>query len=97
MSSATVVNGTYIVPNGFPIAFRPDQLDKLGYAGAITLAWPTIIGGFALIFGTRNWRQVCGSGTVARVCLSPEMLMIFNAFFICVIYATTRAVFVYAS
>lgn len=58
MATAIVVNGTYIVPDGFPTAFRPDQLDKLGLTGAITLGWPTIIGGIALMFGARNWRQV---------------------------------------
>ncbi|KAF8318782.1 hypothetical protein DL93DRAFT_346035 [Clavulina sp. PMI_390] len=57
MSVVNVVNGTYIVPYGLPPVFQPDQLDKLGFTGAITLSWPTIVGGFALMFGARNWRQ----------------------------------------
>lgn len=58
MNSSRIVNNTYIVPDGFPAVFRPDQLDKLGYTAAITLAWPTIIGGIALFLGTRDWRRV---------------------------------------
>lgn len=59
MSSAlNVVNGTTIIPFGLPVSFRPDELDKLGYNAAITLAWPTIMGGFALMLGARDWRRV---------------------------------------
>lgn len=59
MSSAlNVVNGTVIVPFGLTAAFRSDELDKLGYNAAITLAWPTVMGGFALMLSTRDWRRV---------------------------------------
>jgi hypothetical protein len=58
MDSFRVVNNTYIVPDGFPAVFRPDQLDKLGVTAAITLAWPSIIGGVTLFLGTRDWRRV---------------------------------------
>jgi len=60
MDSSQVINNTYIVPNDFPAVFRPDQTDKLGYTAAITLAWPTIIGGVALFLGARDWRRVSG-------------------------------------
>lgn len=63
MDSSQVVNDTYIVPDGFPVIFRPDQLDKLGATAAITLAWPTIIGGVVLILGTRDWRRVSECST----------------------------------
>lgn len=58
MVAISIVNGTEIVPIGFPASFRPDQLDKLGFNAALTLAWPTLLGGVALILGTRDWRKV---------------------------------------
>lgn len=54
-----IINGTTIVPIHFPTSFTPSELDKLGYTGALTLAWSSIAGGFVLIFATRDWRKVC--------------------------------------
>lgn len=53
-----VVNGTHIVPLYFPTQFTPGQLDKLGWTAIVTLTWPSIVGGFALILGTRDWYRV---------------------------------------
>lgn len=52
-----IVNGTYIVPLYFPTSFEPDQVDKLGWTAIATLTWPAIVGGFALIVGTRDWKR----------------------------------------
>lgn len=65
-----VVNGTHIVPLYFPTTFQPDQLDKLGWTAIITLTWPSIIAGFALIAGTRDWRRVSSAQLSSHTMLS---------------------------
>ena len=59
-----IVNGTHIVPLYFPTHFAPDQLDRLGWTAIITLTWPSIAAGFALIVGTRDWNRVSNDTTL---------------------------------
>lgn len=66
-----IVNGT-IVPAHFPKEFTPEELHKLGFNAAITLAWFTIIGIFALILRTRDWRKV-RKAVFSALTLSPGL------------------------